>query len=90
MELSNFFELLKEEGIDEKDCEIIKESTWDRVHIRDVLLLYKGVKHNIRLGRSEISIKSYLKSDEAYWESQGNFMFDTSADIREKWRKEHD
>ncbi len=89
LELDYLFDLLKAEGILKEQCTILHQNVWEKYHTRYVLLLYKGVKHNITLSKTQVWIKSYPESQQAYWESQGVFMLDTPSVIRDKWIEEN-
>ena len=54
-----------------------------------ILLEYGGIRHQIRFKRKEITVESYLKSQQNYWESKGKFMLDTPKEIIDKWVKEN-
>lgn len=75
---------------DFKDYKVIKEQTMDLGYTNDkainvILLLYKGVKHEITLRPQTITVTSYLLEDKDYWESQGQFMLDTPIEVFEKY-----
>ncbi|PKH49685.1 hypothetical protein CXF68_02790 [Tenacibaculum sp. Bg11-29] len=87
--IAYLFKLLKAEGVAKEDYTVLANVASKKLNIRHVLLLYKGVKHNIRLMPNTVDIKSYPKAQQTYWESQGKFMMDTPQEIRDKWHEAH-
>ncbi len=88
---AQFYELLKREGYTNYKILDTASMEFHRPYYKMYLILldYNGVKHQVKLNRSEIYVTSYPKSQQVYWESQGVFMLDTTDAIREKWIKEN-
>ncbi|PKH49681.1 hypothetical protein CXF68_02770 [Tenacibaculum sp. Bg11-29] len=87
--ITYLFKLLKAEGVNQKDCTVVRQNVWKEMQIRYVLLLYKGVKHQVTLGDTYMKVKSYPEIQQPYWESQGKFMMDTPLEIEDKWHEAH-
>ncbi|PKH49688.1 hypothetical protein CXF68_02805 [Tenacibaculum sp. Bg11-29] len=87
--LAYLFKLLKAEGIAKEDYTVLANVASKKLNTRHVLLLYKGVKHDIILMPDATVITSYPKEQQPYWESQGQFMTDTSKEIIDKWIEEN-
>ncbi|PKH49682.1 hypothetical protein CXF68_02775 [Tenacibaculum sp. Bg11-29] len=87
--IAYLFKLLKAEGVAKEDYTVLANVASKKLNIRHVLLLYKGVKHGIRLMPNTVDITSYPKVQQPYWETQGQFMMDTPKEIRDKWIEEN-